>query len=131
STILEWDIETSTRSDYFQNYAVLTTYLARGSADRRHVARCIRPLLEEYLRLKCPDAFCRTEWLGEFIEKIRHGLPGTHLFAAQAVLQELQDINGFAKRYHHAENPGADSEPITDGELQSYVKRTIAVIARF
>jgi wobble nucleotide-excising tRNase len=131
STVTEWDIETETQGEYFQNYGMLANYLEQGCSDRRHVARCIRLVLEEYLRLKAPAEFRGTEWLGDFIGKIREAAPGTRLAAAQAILPELDNINSFAKRYHHRENPGADNEPITYGELQGYVRRTLELIGRF
>jgi wobble nucleotide-excising tRNase len=67
SIIEKWDIETDIRSDYFKNYDVISEYLERGSRDSNHlvqVARCIRPLLEGYLRIKFPKEFSQSEWLG-------------------------------------------------------------------
>ena len=72
SVIEKWDIETDIRSDYFKNYDVISEYLERGSRDSNHlvqVARCIRPLLEGYLRIKFPKEFSQSEWLGNFVEK--------------------------------------------------------------
>jgi hypothetical protein len=44
----------------------------------------------------------------------------------------LEDINDFSKKYHHQQNPlgvaGADAEPIDDGELRAFVKRTLALV---
>lgn len=131
SALAEWDIENDTRSEYYQNYHDLITYLTSGTGEKRHVARCIRVLLEEYFRLKAPQHFRRTEWLGDFIEKVRKSQPGDPLHGAQPLLPELEDINGYSKRYHHRENPGSETEPITDGELQSYVRRTIDLVSRF
>jgi hypothetical protein len=43
-------------------------------------------------------------------------------------LEELESINDFSKKYHHETNPGkADNEPINNGELQGYAKRTLAI----
>jgi wobble nucleotide-excising tRNase len=131
STLAEWDVENDTRGEYYQNYHDLTRYLATGDGEKRHVARCIRVLLEEYMRLKAPQQFRRGEWLGTFVEKIRAAQPGEVLFGAKPVLVDLEDINEYSKRYHHRENPGADGEPITDGELQGYVRRTIDLVSKF
>ena len=131
STIAEWDIECDTRGVYLQNYHDLAAYLTDGTGERRHVARCIRVLLEEYFRMKAPRHFPRTEWLGYFIDKVRGAKPGEELHAAQHLLAELEDINGYSKRYHHADNPGADSEQVDDTELQGFVRRTIALVSRF
>ena len=42
--------------------------------------------------------------------------------------QELSDLNDYSKKYHHLQNPMADSEPISDAALQAYVKRSLKVI---
>ncbi len=130
SAIEKWDIETDIRSDYFKNYDVISDYLERGSRDSNHlaqVARCIRPLLEGYLRIKYPKEFGQSEWLGNFVDKIRNAKNGDLLYSMQLKLGELEDINDYSKKYHH-ENPADDSEHISDTELQSYSKRTLNLI---
>lgn len=132
TTITEWDIEDQTRGDYFQNHGVLTAYLNDGAGDRRRVAQAIRPVLEKYLRFKLPRQFADNDWLGDMMKKIRETQPGTPLHAAQAIVGEVTDINDFSKKYHHEQNPGgSDTEPIDDGELQAYVKRTLDVVGGF
>jgi hypothetical protein len=37
----------------------------------------------------------------------------------------LDDLNVYTRRYHHGENPNAATEPIADGELHGFVKRTL------
>jgi hypothetical protein len=44
-------------------------------------------------------------------------------------VQEIEDINDYSKQFHHSTNPDADSCPITDGELRSYVARALRVIS--
>jgi wobble nucleotide-excising tRNase len=131
SAILEWDIERETRGEYYRNYDILSDYVTTGAGELRAVARCIRLVLEEYLRLKAPRAFHRTEWLGDFIGKIRGAASTDVLYGARSILPELEEINEYAKRYHHPENPGAATEPIADAELQGYAKRTLDLVGRF
>ena len=131
SIIEKWDIETDIRSDYFKNHDVIFEYLERGSRDSNHlvqVARCIRPLLEGYLRMKFPKEFSQSEWLGNFVDKIRSARSGDPLYGMQIMLGELGDINDYSKKYHHDQNPGADSEHISDTELQSYSRRALNLI---
>ena len=131
SVIEKWDIETDIRSDYFKNYDVISEYLERGSRDSNHlvqVARCIRPLLEGYLRIKFPKEFSQSEWLGNFVDKIRNAGSGDPLCSMQSKVGELGDINDYSKKYHHDQNPGADSEHINDTELQSYSGRALNLI---
>ena len=132
SVLTEWDIEGETCGEYIRNYYVLTRYAKNGlAADLRHVASCIRLVIEEYLRMKCPDQFPRTDTLGGFIRKIREAPPGTPLAMAQPLLGDLDDLNGYSRRYHHRDNPGFATEPITDTELQAYVRRTLALLSKF
>lgn len=131
SVIEKWDIETDIRSDYFKNYDVISEYLDRGSRDSNHlvqVARCIRPLLEGYLRIKYPKEFSQSEWLGNFVDKIRNARSGDPLCSMQSKVGELGDINDYSKKYHHDKNPGEDSEHISDTELQSYSRRALNLI---
>ena len=74
-----------TQSEYFRKDFVLSELLEQGPAvgDLRHVARCIRPLLEENLRLRFPRCFRKNEWLGDFIDKIGKASPGIPLATAQ------------------------------------------------
>ena len=54
------------------------------------------------------------------------------LHAAQVIIDDVTDINDYSKKYHHDQNPGGfDTEPIDDGELQAYVKRTLDVVGGF
>lgn len=132
TTITEWDIEDQTRGDYFSNHAVLTTYYNHGTGELRHVARSIRPVMEGYLRFKLPGHFTENEWLGDFIRKIREADSSSPLNGAKEILEKLEAVNEFAKRYHHNQNPGGfQTEPINDGELQTFVKRTLDLVGGF
>ncbi len=126
-----WNIQDETSREYFQNYALLTTFANEGTGDSRHVALAIRPVLEEYLRFRLPFQFEEDEWLGDFISKIRNAEANDLLFAAQELLDELEGINDFSKKFHHSSNPDADNEIIDDTELQAYVQRTLDVIGGF
>ncbi|MBA7685864.1 hypothetical protein ES703_94293 [subsurface metagenome] len=126
--ISEWDLEKETSGEYFNNYFILEKYLNEGVSGQeqlRNVARCIRPLLEGYLRLKFPGKFTESEWLGNFIRKIENAPNGDSLINMKRQLDELRGINDFSKKYHHLTNPNAENEPITDGELKSFVDRTL------
>lgn len=112
-------------------HGVLAAYRDEGSGDRRHVAQTVRPLLENYLRMKLPREFGDTEWLRTFITKIRDADDSSPLNAAKSILEEVEEINDFSKKDHHNSYSAADTEPIDDGELESYVKRTLEVVGGF
>lgn len=130
--ISEWDIAEATRGDYFENHRKLTTYLHEGDGVPRDVVRCIRPLLEAYLRFKLPRQFGDNDWLGDMIGAIRNADSASPIAQAKAILEDLEDINQYSRTYHHDQNPGgADTEPLSDGELSSYVRKTLDLVGGF
>lgn len=125
TTIQEWDVEKETQDGYFKEHAALNSYMLNGAKDLIDIVRKIRPVLEGYLRYRFPNTFPDNEWLGGMIGKIRTEGAVHPMFAA---LEELEGINDFSKKYHHDTNPGkADSEPINDGELNTFVQRTLTI----
>jgi len=131
SVIEELDIVERTKGEYFQSYDTLSGYLEKGPEDGAHlrsVALSIRPLLEGYLRMRFPKEFEAKEWLGNFIKKIREAKKDDSLYSLEPKLEELSDINGYSKKYHHDQNPNAGLELIVDTELRTYVERTLALI---
>ena len=125
SSIEEWDIDKETKAEYFKDHAEMSAYSINGTTDLKGIVVRIRPVMEGYLRHRFPGHFQDTHWLGDMISVVR-GVGNDHpMFPA---LDELTAINEYSKKFHHDQNPGkADHETIDDGELQSYVKRTLAV----
>jgi hypothetical protein len=121
----EWNIVDATRSEYLQDYFALVTFLEEGTGDLRDPARKISLLIEENLRMRFPDIFGSTEWFGDFLDKIRNSTPADSALGMKPLLSELEDLNNFSKKYHHATNPAASREPITDGALRSYATRAL------
>lgn len=125
TTLEEWDVEKETQDGYFKDHAALSSYLLNGAKDLIDIARKIRPVLEGYLRYRFPNQFPANEWLGDMIGRIRSDGSSHAMFPA---LPELTEINDYSKKYHHETNPGkADNEPLNDGELQSYARRTLDI----
>ena len=63
--------------------------------------------------------------LGAMIGKIRD-VGNAHPLSA--IADDLDDLNVYTRRYHHAENPGAATEVIDDTELAGCVKRTLSLV---
>ena len=42
-------------------------------------------------------------------------------------LEELNKIKEYANRYHHNLSSSENAEPISEGELQSFVSRTLSL----
>lgn len=128
TVIGEWDVQAAAQSSYMKDFSTLLGFYRERKGDPRAVARTIRPFLEGMLRGHFPGHFQANEWLGDFIAKIRAADATSGLQHAKADLAELDDINGYSKKYHHQQNANADTEPINDDELHGYVKRTLRLV---
>ncbi len=124
----EWDVQAEAQSSYMKDFSTLLGFYGERNGDPRAVARTIRPFLEGMLRSHFPGHFQPSEWLGDFIAKIRVADATSGLQHAKADLAELDAINGYSKKYHHQQNANADTEPINDDELHGYVKRTLRLV---
>jgi wobble nucleotide-excising tRNase len=134
TSVSEWEIEQETAGEYVKKHRVLWDYRYNSSvstASAREVAQTIRPVLEEYLKLKLPHCFGDNEWLGDFIGKIRAAANTDPLDAAKVVLPKIEQINEYSKRYHHRSNPSADTELVDDAELLTFVELTLEVVGGF
>lgn len=99
-------------------------FIADGQGDLRDLARKLRVLIEENLRMRFPDVFGSNEWLGDFLDKIRNSNAGDVAYSMKSQLEELVELNDFSKKYHHG-NPTAAQTPITETALRTYAGRTI------
>lgn len=125
TTIAEWDVELAVRARFQADIEALQRFFASAEGNRLDVVQKLRPVLEGYCRNVCPTQFGEEEMLGSMIGKVRaagaaHSLSG--------IVEDLEEINTYSRRYHHADNPNAASEPIDDGELQGYVRRTLRLV---
>ncbi len=131
TSVGEWDIERETAGEYAKKHRVLWDYLHNSTGSPRAVAQMIRPVLEEYLRLKLPHSFADNEWLGQFIEKIRNAPDTDPLAAAKCILERVELINEYSKKYHHDSNAAAATEIVDENELENYVGQALQVVGGF
>ena len=75
-------------------------------------------------RRVCPGQF-ENRSLGEIVGDVRAADTGHVL---RQVIEELEEINDYCRRYHHGENANAAEEPIDTTELGGYVRRTLAQV---
>lgn len=128
STIELWDIYSDTQNRYLKEFKILCDYLDGTYRDEVAVAKCIRPLLEANLRMRFPDRFLESEWLGDFIAKVRNCSEVTEYDPLSTIHEKLENlcaVNDYSKRYHHSEN---EIQPITSSELRVYVELTLTLI---
>lgn len=127
STIRAWDVAHGSITEHDRRHAELSEFLASGAGDMREVARSIRPHLEAFLRVACPEHFAPGSLLGPFIG-VCEQRTGTEQEILDAVsIQELRDLNEYARRYHHQ---GWETEPINDGSLRGFVERALRFARR-
>ena len=122
TAIVEWDIEATTQSAFKADRQALTDFYHEGIGKPRDVVQKIRPILETYTKVLAGDTVAEADTLGNIVRKIRTSGSEHQLYS---LCDELDDLNIYTCRYHHGENPQAATEPITDGELHSHVKRTL------
>lgn len=125
TTIAECEIDEVVKSRYRSDVEKLQRYHNGSEGNARDVVQKIRPVLEGYCRNLYPIQFSDNDALGIMIGKIRQTGNAHPLFT---LCNELEDLNEYTKRYHHAENPNAAAESIDDNELAGYVKRTLTVV---
>lgn len=131
SCLVEYNIDNETLSSVLKDSLLIKNYLTNGclsDQDRRAIARSLRPALESYFHLKFFDLVSNTDWLGDFISKVRNAVTTDPFFRLQGSLTELTDINDYSKVYHHRFNTACDNQPINDAELRSYCQRTLNLI---
>jgi wobble nucleotide-excising tRNase len=134
SHLCDFNIEEETLNGLLKDYCYASAYLksnAKNDLQRRSVARCLRPMLEGYFRLKFFGEFNSTDWLGTFIKRINESVDGDKLYRLKCDVGEIEEINDYSKKYHHSFSPlTAESELINDMELRNYVERTFQLIEK-
>ena len=121
TALTEWDIQESVKESHLRNVEALQRYLEGDDSNAEDVAKKVRPTLEGHCRAVCPGQF-GNKALGEIIEQIRaegetHPLHG--------LLEELDEINMYARQFHHAPGEVAPDVILTVGELKNYCQRTL------
>jgi wobble nucleotide-excising tRNase len=125
TAIAEWDIEKAVQARYRADLDTLQSFFSHGDGERRDVIQKVRPVLEGYCRNLYPTQFGEQEPMGGIVGKIRVAGTTHPLFP---IVEDLDELNMYCRRYHHGENPSAATEPMDDTELQGYVRRTLKLV---
>jgi wobble nucleotide-excising tRNase len=130
STICGWDVNQDCITEHDRRHALLRDYIRSNIGNTREVAHAIRPSLEAFMRVACPEHFLPGTMLGAFrgLCEQRVGSPQEILDAATTL--ELRDLVEYANRFHHDTNPAWQTAVINDGELQGFVRRTLEFAKR-
>jgi wobble nucleotide-excising tRNase len=129
STLATWNVSEESVTEYDKRHARLREYVSTNTGNTREVAACIRPVLEGYMRVACPEHFPPGQLLGLF-----RGLAQQRVTAGNPImdadrLTELSNLTEYGNRFHHDTNPAWDTEHINDTELLGFVRRTLAFVA--
>jgi wobble nucleotide-excising tRNase len=124
TTILDFDIEEATQAVYKAQRKLLLDFYHESKGDPRDVVQKIRPVLETYCKFVGGGVTADNDTLGVIIGKIRAAGAGHQLFQ---LVDDLEGLNEYTKRYHHGENINAATEPISDAELQGKVALTLQI----
>ena len=124
TAISEWDIEKATQQRFTADIRALANYYNAGEGEPREIVGKLRPVLETYCRNLYPSQFPEADMLAAIITKIRLQGP-THDLAD--VVDDIETINLYTRRYHHGESPQPSTEAINDTELQGFVRKTLAI----
>lgn len=126
------DIHKDTLRGIFKDMTVIHDYV--NNADRssflpRDVIRCIRPVLEGFLKIKYFGIIDNNKWLGDILGMIREATEDNPLHKQKANYEELCELNDYTSEYHHGDSPYTENDIVLE-ELRQYCKRTIDLIYR-
>lgn len=127
TAIEECCIESEIRSNYYKNFDILLEFYKNNIGKPIDVVRAIRPLLEEWLRMRFPGFFKDGEWLGDFIKKSQDYSNSTVSQLIKKDLSEIININDYSKVFHHGNNQVSNPD-ISDNELRGYVQKTLGLL---
>ena len=125
TTIAEWNIEKAVMARYRLQIDDLLRFFSSNEGEPRDIIQKIRPVLEGYCCNLYPIQFPEGDTLGVIVGKIR-AAGAEHPFAD--IVETLDELNIYCRRYMHGENPQAATEPVHDAELQGYVRRTLGLV---
>lgn len=108
---------------------MLREYVAASTPNNREVARAIRPHIEAFLRVACPEHFPPGTLLGPFRNLCQQRLGTAQQILGAGDTQELSDLVEYANRFHHDTNPAWETEIINDAELLGFVTRALRFVS--
>ncbi len=125
TNVVEWDIEKAVMARFHAQLDALQRFYSDNEGESRDVIRDLRPVLEAYARNLYPTQFDDDDTLGVIVGKIRRAGAAHLLFP---IVDDMDEINAYCRRYHHGESPGAATEPVDNAELHGYVRKTLALV---
>ncbi len=128
STLAGWNITEDSVTEYDKRHARLREYLTTNTGNTREVAQSIRPVLEGYMRVACPEHFPPGQLLGPFRGVAQQRAAAGSPLMPATKLTELGNLIEYSNRFHHDTNPAWDVEHINDAELRGFVERAVSFV---
>jgi hypothetical protein len=110
---------------YRADIETLQRFFSDGEGERMDVIQKIRPVLEAFCRALYPTQFGEQDMMGTIVGRVREAGAAHPLLA---IVEDLDELNMYCRRYHHGEGPNPAAEQIDDAELQGYVKQTLKLV---
>ena len=130
STLSSWDVSQDCITEHDRRHAILREYTVRSNGNDREVARAVRPLIEAFFRVACPEHFPPGTLLGPFRGMCEQRVGTPTQILDQHHTQELRELVEYANRFHHDTNAAWETETINDAELLNYVQRALTLTRR-
>lgn len=130
SAIEAWNVDHDSVTEHDRRNGALRDYLENGSANDREIARALRPHVEAFSRVACPEHFPPGTLLGPFRRLCDQRVNSPQQILSAADIQELRDIVEYANRFHHDTNPAWETEAVNAGELTGFVTRVLTYVRR-
>ena len=127
STLEHWDVKQDCITEHDRRHSLVSQYIEDSTGiNEREVAAALRPILECFIRVACPQNFHPGDLLGPFINRCadREGTPGQILQPTER--EELRFLLDYANLFHHDTNPAYQTATINDQELLHFATRTLA-----
>ena len=130
STLSEWDVKQDTITEHDRNYLMVNDFIENGhGADERSVAVALRPILESYVRISCPNLFPPGSLLGRFLDTCRQHENTQNQVLEPDIRIELRALLDYANNFHHDTNPAWQTANINEQELHDHARRTINFVS--
>lgn len=130
SSLRIWNVALDAVTEHDRRHSQLHAFVANGTGDHRAVATSLRPHVEAFLRVACPNEFRPGTLLGPFRHHCRQRVGTADSVLSAADIQELDEIVEYANRFHHDTNPAWETEHINDLELRGFTERTLRFCRR-
>ena len=128
SIICTWDVSLDALTEHDKRHQLLREYADTMSGDKRKVAEAIRPHLERFLRVACPDKFPPKQELGSFTKDCEDRIGKPDEVLDNEEIRRLKDIVEYGNRFHHDKDLAWQTEEINGQELLGYVEKALSFV---